>query len=83
MQMHIALEPGGLSKTLLRAMFDYPFNVCKVNMVIGLVSARNTQIVRFATHIGFRIRTVLEGAHYDGGDILVTAMTRDECRYIR
>jgi L-amino acid N-acyltransferase YncA len=79
--MHAAGEPGWLTRDLLNKAFDYPFNVCKVNMVIGLVPSGNTDAIRFNTHLGFKTRTILEGAHPDGALLLMT-MERGECRYL-
>lgn len=80
-QMHVAGEPGWLTRDLIKACFDYPFNVCEVNVILGLVPSGNKEAIRFNEHLGFRVRTVLEGAHPDGSLILMT-MTRGECRYL-
>lgn len=79
--MHVAGEPGWLNRGLIRAAFDYPFNVCKVNVVIGLVPSGNRDAIRFNTHLGFKVVNVLEGAHPDGSLWLMT-MERGECRYL-
>ena len=79
--MHVAGTPGWLTRDLIWACFDYPFNVCKVNMIIGLVPSGNTDAIRFNTHLGFETRVVLEDAHPDGSLILMT-MRRGRCRYL-
>lgn len=79
--MHSAGEGNWLTKQMLHAVFDYPFRVCKVNMVIGLVPSGNEQAIRFNHHIGFRINTVLDGAHPDGA-LYVMTMRREECRFL-
>lgn len=79
--MHSAGEGNWLTKEMLRAVFHYPFEVCKVRMLIGLVPSGNDQALRFNSHIGFKIDTVLDGAHPDGALVLMT-MTRGECRYL-
>lgn len=80
-QMHVAGEPGWLTRDLLWATFDYAFRVLGVNMVIGLVPSGNREAIRFNTHLGFRTALTLEGAHPDGSLILMT-MTLGECRYL-
>lgn len=80
--LHVASEGNWLTKDLLYAVFDYPFNVCKVNMVIGLVPSGNAQALRFNTHIGFKTKQWLHGAHPDGALVLMT-MAREECRYLK
>lgn len=79
--MHVAGDKGWLTKQFLRVIFDYPFNVCKVNMVIGLTPASNLLAVRFNRHIGLTVRATLEDAG-PGGDLLVMAMSRKECKYL-
>ena len=79
--MHSAGEGNWLSRDMLYACFDYPFRVCGVNMVIGLVPSGNTQALRFNKHIGFKTELVLDGAHPDGSLVLMT-MRRGECRYL-
>lgn len=80
-QMHVAGSPGWLDRSLIWACFDYAFNVCKANVVIGMVPLGNAEAIRFNTHLGFKTRLELEGAHPDGALVLMT-MTREECRYL-
>lgn len=80
-QMHSAGEGNWITRDLLWACFDYPFRVCELNMVIGLVPSGNERAVRFNEHVGFKKAYVLEGAHPDGSLVLMT-MTRQECRYL-
>lgn len=79
--MHSAGEGNWLTKEMLHAVFHYPFDVCKVHMLIGLVPSGNSQAIRFNSHIGFKVDTVLHGAHPDGALVVMT-MTRGECRYL-
>lgn len=81
LQMHVAGTPGWLTRQLIWSCFDYAFNVCKVNMIIGQVPSGNAEAIRFNHHLGFRTRLELEGAHPDGSLILMT-MERRECRYL-
>lgn len=80
-QMHSAGEPGWITKDMLWAAFDYPFNVCKVNVILGLVPSGNEVALRFNSHLGFKTKLVLDGAHPDGSLVLMT-MERGECRYL-
>jgi hypothetical protein len=80
-QMHVAGEPGWLTRGLIKATFDYAFNVCKVNVVLGLIPSGNVQAIRFNSMLGFSVRDTIEGAHPDGSLVLM-AMYRRECRYL-
>ena len=79
--MHSAGEGNWLTKEMLHAVFHYPFEVCKVRIVIGLVPSGNDQALRFNDHIGFKIDSILDGAHPDGSLVVMT-MRREECRYL-
>ena len=79
--MHSAGEGNWLTKEMLHAVFHYPFDVCKVNMVLGLVPSGNGQAIRFNHHIGFKTLTEIPGAHPDGS-LVIMAMRRRECRYL-
>lgn len=81
-QMHSAGEPGWITKDMLWATFDYPFNVCGLKMVIGLVPSGNEVALRFNTHLGFKTELSLDDAHPDGALVLMT-MRRGECRFLR
>jgi len=79
--MHVAGEPGWVTKSMLFAAFDYPFRVLKCNMVIGLVPSGNTDAIRFNTRLGFKVENELIGAHPDGALLLMT-MRREDCRWL-
>lgn len=82
--MHVAAEPGRRWMTLdyLRAVFAYPFKVCGVRRVSGYVDESNADARRFDERLGFREEARLRGAANDGGDVIVYAMWREECRYV-
>lgn len=79
--MHVAGEGAWLNREMLRVCFDYPFNVCEVKMIIGMVPSGNVEAMRFNYHLGFKKVLELKGAHPDGSLVLMT-MTRGECRYL-
>lgn len=80
-RMHVAGTPGWLTRQLIWASFNYAFEICKVNMIIGEVPSGNTGALRFNEHLGFKEVLRLEGAHPDGALVLMT-MERRECRYL-
>lgn len=82
--MHVAAEPGArwLVRDYLRACFAYPFAVCGVDRVSGYVNESNAPARRFNEHLGFREEARLRGAAPDGGDVIIFAMWRQDCRHI-
>lgn len=83
--MHVAAEPGArwMTREYLQYCFEYPFNEMKVDRVSGYVNASNTLARRFDEHLGFKPEAVLEGAAPDGGDVIIYAMRRNDCRFLR
>lgn len=80
--MHVYGEGNWISRDLLKVAFDYPFNHLNCNMVLGLVPSGNEQALKMNRHLGFKVETVLEGAHPDGALILMV-MRREECRWLK
>lgn len=82
--VHLAGAPGGhwLNRSFLRAGFVYPFVVCGVRYLRGYVNASNHAARRFNEHIGFKQEARLEGAATDGGDVILYAMRKENCRYV-
>lgn len=83
--MHVGAEPGGkwLTRLFLKSCFHYPFVTLGCSRVSGYVEAWNTQARRFDEHLGFKQEAVLKGAASDGGDVILYAMWREGCRYVR
>ena len=71
-----------MTKELLWYTFYYPFVECGVKRVTGLVEETNQHAQRFDERIGFNLEARLKDAAPDG-DLLVYAMFRDECRWLK
>ena len=82
--MHVAAQPGSrwMTREYLRYCFAYPFNEMGVKRISGYVSASNAQARRLDEHLGFKPEAVLHGAAPDGGDVILYAMWREDCRYL-
>jgi RimJ/RimL family protein N-acetyltransferase len=82
-EMHVAAEaPNWLSRSFLKVVFDYPFNTCGLNMVVGKVPSGNREALRLDLHLGFKEVLVLDGAHPDGA-LHILVMRRDDCRWLK
>jgi RimJ/RimL family protein N-acetyltransferase len=80
--MHVgALVPNWISKDLLWASFDYPFNILKLKVILALVSSNNTEALKLDRHLGFVDKAYIEDAHLDG-DLVILAMRRENCRWL-
>jgi len=82
-QMHIAAvdEVNWMSRDLLWAAFDYPFNVLGVKVILGQINADNESALKLNRHLGFKVVAEIPDAHMDG-DLVLMAMRREDCRWL-
>jgi hypothetical protein len=67
---------------MLWVLFDYPFNQLKLGMVCGTIPSSKPELLDFNLRLGFKIECSIKGAYVDG-DLIVMAMRRDECRWLK
>lgn len=80
--MHVAGVGNWLNREFLRTVFRYVFGQLGLQVVYGAVDESNEDARRFDEHLGFREVGRIPGAS-PGGDMVIYAMRRDECRYWR
>jgi RimJ/RimL family protein N-acetyltransferase len=76
-----AIAPNWISKDLLWACFDYPFNKLGVKVILATVASTNEEALRLDRHLGFIDKAYIEDAHTDG-DLVILAMRRENCRWL-
>jgi hypothetical protein len=83
-QIHVAYYPGWhfTPRSMLREVFHYAFVTAKLEMLLGVVNSKNTKAMRMDKHLGFRELLRLPKMHDDGGDLVLLAMKKSECRYL-
>lgn len=81
--MHVAAVPTKrwMTRTYLWFVFHYAFNQLGATRITGLVDEQNWAARRFDEHIGFKLEARLRDAA-PGGDLLVYAMHRGDCRWL-
>ncbi len=80
-EMHVAGEGNWVTRELLRAVFDYAFNVAGLNVLIGMVPSTNARALRFDKHVGFEeVGRIRDGV--PGGDLVILQLRRENCRYL-
>lgn len=77
---HIAIE-ARLTKAYLKAIFDYPFNVCNVKKIIVPVVSNHVKSIKLVTNMGFTEEARIVDGSQDG-DIIFLTMTRENCRFL-
>lgn len=77
---HIAVE-GRLTKSYLKAIFDYPFNVLNVEKIIVPVVKDNEKSIKLVQNMGFAEEArIKDGA--PNGDIIFMTLARKDCRFL-
>ena len=77
---HIAVT-GRMIPAYLFAIFDYPFNVCKVGKIIVPVSSANITSIKFVEKMGFQEEARIKDAMADG-DMVIFTMPKERCKYL-
>lgn len=71
-----------MNREYLWFCYHYPFEVLKVNKIIGLVESTNLEARKLDEHMGFVLEATLENCA-PNGDLLVYTMTKDQCRFLK
>lgn len=71
-----------LSKTMLWAAFDYPFNQLGVSKVAGTIPEHDKELLDINLRLGFKEEGRIVDAYGPGDAMLILSMTREECRWL-
>lgn len=80
--LHVVVESPAAARPLLHAAFDYAFHQCSRHLVLGLVRASHTRLLRMADRVGFKVVHRLPGAWEAGEDMVVLQLRRESCRWV-
>lgn len=70
------------SKEWFAAIFDYPFNVLRVNKIVGQVKGSNDEARKLDEHFGFVLEGTITKFYDDEDSLLIYTMDRDQCRIL-
>jgi hypothetical protein len=70
-------------RKLIWAAFDYPFNQLGLEVVFGVLNSNNRAAVKYDRHLGFKEVQRFEGVHDHDGDMILMAMNKADCRWIK
>lgn len=76
---HIAWER--VTPTYVAAVYDYAYNVCGVDKIIGPINSNHTRALRLVRKMGFSEEARLKDAAPDG-DIVLMTLTPERCRFL-
>ena len=65
----------------LAAVYDYPYNVAKVDKIIGPISSNHTRALALVSKMGFSEEARIKDGAPDG-DIVFMTQTPDRCRFL-
>lgn len=71
-----------MNREYLWYCYHYPFEVLKVNKIIGLVESDNLEARRLDEHMGFKLEATLASCA-PKGDLLIYTMTKDQCKWLK
>lgn len=70
-----------MNREYLWFCFHYPFEILKVNKIIGIVTSDNLAARKLDEHMGFVLEATLKDAA-PKGDLLIYTMTKDQCKWL-
>lgn len=71
-----------MTRKFLWSCFSYAFEGLRVRKLLGFVSSKNANAIRFCEHLGFRHEATVSDGMPDG-DLIIMTMTEDECPWLK
>jgi RimJ/RimL family protein N-acetyltransferase len=63
-------------------MFDYPFNILNLKVIIATIAGNNEKSLILSRHLGFKEIANIADAHIDG-DLVIMIMKRENCKWLQ
>lgn len=79
--VHMAGDPGWMSRGLLETVSRYVFVMRGMNMMFGMVPSGNTRAYDIDLRLGFKELLTIPGAHPDGA-MHMLVMRKEDCRWL-
>jgi RimJ/RimL family protein N-acetyltransferase len=81
-QIHIcSVGDHWMSKELVNAIFDYPFEKMGLKVILGIISGNNEKSLKLSRKLGFKDVAKIPDAHNDG-DLVILTMRPEYCRWL-
>jgi hypothetical protein len=81
--MHSAIDdPSVISRTFVRAIFDYPFVQLGFTSLFAMVDSENHQALDIDKRVGFKEVNRFKDAGAEG-DMILLHLHRDDCKWLR
>lgn len=82
-QAHMAVDSPVVWRSLLPAVFEYPFLEAGKGLLLGIIPAGNTRSCGMARRLGFREAYRVRDGWDVGEDLVVHEMRRADCRWLK
>lgn len=82
-QAHMAVDAPVVWRSLLPAVFEYPFLEAGKGLLLGIIPASNERSRKMAVRLGFRETYHVQDGWAVGQDMVVHEMRRTECRWLK
>lgn len=69
-------------RQLVKAVFQYAFDVLHRKMIFAVVDEENEPAMRMDRFLGFREEKRWPGMATSGGDLVLLSITREQCRFL-
>lgn len=77
----IVIEKCKITRTMIRAMFRYPFEQLGVGKIIAYVNSANAASRKFVERLGFVIEGCIKDV-YPNGDMLILGLVKSDCEWL-
>lgn len=82
-QAHMAVDSPVVWRSLLPAVFEYPFVEAGKGLILGIIPAGNVRSCAMARRLGFREAYRVRDGWAVGEDLIAHEMRREECRWLK
>lgn len=81
--MHLAIDdPKVITRTFVRAAFEFPFLQCHCTHVFGFVDDDNKKAMDLDLHLGFKEVRRFANSGMSGKDLVLLEMAMEDCKWI-
>lgn len=71
-----------LNKEYLRFIFEYPFEILKLKVILGIIDGTNKKSLKLSRHLGFVDVATIPDAHKNG-DLVILTMRPHQCKWLK
>lgn len=82
--IHVSVQkPEMVTRQMIREAFEFPFQRCGIEQLIGIVDANNESALNFDLRLGFREVLRFPEAAKSGKDLIILTMAKKDCRWLK